>query len=65
MPKAVVNIYYFLKLSHNKLSFVCLAVLPDTIKKEMLARLRQYLSKHEELQVTRFFVHVIYLKVNN
>jgi hypothetical protein len=29
--------------------FVYLALVPDTIKKEMLARLRQYLSKHEEL----------------
>lgn len=28
---------------------VYLALVPDTIKKEMLARLRQYLSKHEEL----------------
>ena len=26
-----------------------LALVPDSIKKEMLARLRQYLSKHEEL----------------
>ncbi|CAF1533054.1 unnamed protein product, partial [Rotaria sordida] len=25
------------------------ALVPDTIKKEMVARLRQYLSKHEEL----------------
>lgn len=27
----------------------CLALVPDSIKKEMLARLRNYLSKHEEL----------------
>lgn len=36
------------RLSLNHFQYF-LALVPDTIKKEMLTRLRQYLSQHEEL----------------